>query len=162
MKRQVLLIAAACCLFSCDYIMKSQEQKDSEAKTAKKVVIGNDKDEMGCVKSAGYRWSYITKECIRPIEEGYRLNSIAQLEGESSLQSVFVLFEEDGDRAELFFPNQGKSLLLKKDSKNGPYKDAHWQLQSNKGYKLIKDGQLLYAGAAVQEGQITGDDKEES
>lgn len=164
MKKQVLLIAAACCCFiSCDFILKNHDDTKEEAKTAKKVVVGNDKDEMGCVTSAGYRWCDLSKECIRPIEEGYRLNSIEQLQGENSQQSVFVIFEENGNRAELFFPNQTRSLMLKKETKGGPYKNAHWSLQSQNGYKLKKDGQLLYAGAAaVQEGQVTGDYKEES
>ncbi|WP_051200250.1 hypothetical protein [Flavobacterium subsaxonicum] len=163
MKKLVLLFAAASCIVSCDFILKKTDDTQSETKTGKKVVIGNDKDEMGCVTSAGYRWSYITKECIRPIEEGYRLNSIQQLAGESSQQSVFVVFEEDGDRAELYFPNQTHSIMLTRESKNGPFKDAHWQLQSLNGYKLKKDGLLLFAGAAaIQEGQVTGDYKEES
>lgn len=158
MKKQVLLFAAVCCLLSCDYMLKNQEDRDKEAKAAKKVVIGTDKDDMGCVTSAGYRWSYIKKECIRPIEEGYRLNAIQQLQGESSRQSIFVVFEDEGDKAELYLPNETKSIMLTKASKTGPYKDDHYVLEMQNGYKLKKDGQLVYGGAApIQQGQVTGD-----
>lgn len=163
MKKPAFILIASLCLFSsCDYIMKKRETGKEGSATDTKIVLGNDKDENGCVASAGYRWSIIKEECIRPLEECYRLNSIEQLESESDIKSVFVVFEEDGNRAELFLPNSTKSIMLKKDTKNGPYKDGHWSLFAQNGYKLSKDGRLQFAGAAaVQEGQITGDYSED-
>lgn len=163
MKKPAFIIIASLCLFSsCDYIMKKRETGKEGPAANKNVVLGNDKDENGCVTSAGYRWSVIKEECIRPVEECYRLNSIEQLESESDIKSVYVVFEEDGDRAELFLPNSTKSVMLNKDSKKGHYKDAHWSLFAQNGYKLSKDGRLMFAGAAaVQEGQITGDYSED-
>ena len=86
---------------------------------------------------------------------------IEELKEESAVTSAFVVFEEDGDRAELFLPNEDESTILKRESKGKPYKDSHWVLEQQKKYSLKKDGQLLYAGAEVQEGQITGYDSEE-
>jgi len=165
MKKPVLILLSALCLVSCDYIMKKRDAQSQNANTVsdKKVVLGTDKDKNGCVTSAGYRWSKITEECIRPVEEGFRLNTIDQIEGESDVISAFIIFEEDGDRAELFLPNNIESQLLKKQSKDGRYKNSHWSLESQKGYKLKRDGKLIYVGAAaVQENQVTGDYKEES
>lgn len=162
MKKPVLLLFASLSILSCDFIMKPHDTEANEAAASKKVVLGTDKDENGCVASAGYRWSVIKDECIRPVEECYRLNSIEQLASESDVSSVYVAFEENGDRAELFLPGTTKSVLLKKEGKNAPYKDKNWILYSQNGYKLKKNGNLLYAGAAaVQEGQITGDDEQE-
>jgi len=163
MKKPALLFFATLCLISCDFIMKPRDTSDNEASaSSKKVVLGTDKDENGCVTSAGYRWSVIREECIRPVEECYRLNTIQALASESDSTSIYVAFEEEGDRAELFLPGSVKSVVLKQEAKKSPYKDKHWTLYSQNGYKLKKDGKILYAGAAaVQEGQITGDDQQE-
>lgn len=163
MKKPALLLLASISLFtSCDYIMKKRDTGKVTNTGVKNVVLGTDKDENGCVTSAGYRWSIIREECIRPVEVCYRLNKIDHLASESDIKSAFVAFEEDGDRAELFLPDNPKAIMLKKDSKNGPYKDAHWSLYAQNGYKLSKDGKDMYAGAAaVQEGQITGDYSED-
>ena len=163
MKKTVLILISALCMASCDFVVKSRDDAGTQAKTDKKVVLGNDKDKNGCVASAGYRWSQLRQECIRPVEEAYRLNTIQQLQDESDTTSAFVIFEENGNRAELFLPDNTASVLLKREAKNSPYKNAHWSLQSQNGYKLKKDGVLIYAGAAAQqEGQVTGDYKEES
>jgi hypothetical protein len=160
MKKYVFLMAAACSMMSCDFIMKGQDEAKTGPTGNEKVVIGNDKDDKGCVISAGYRWSLLKNDCIRPLEEGYRLNSIEQVEGESTFKSSFVTFDENKEKGELFLPDTRSSILLTK-GKNGAYSDKHWTLSLANGYRLQKDGQLLYVGAAVQEGQVTGDDKEE-
>lgn len=162
MKKMVLLFAVVLCLASCDFMLKDRSDDKVEVKTNQNVVLGTVKDENGCVTTAGYKWSLISKACIRPFEEGYRLNSIEKLEGGSMAKSAFVVFEEDGNLAELFLPDNPKSILLKSDKKGGPYTNGRWALQPGKGYSLKKDGVLLYAGAAIEEGQITGDDKIES
>lgn len=162
MKKLLLLLALGCSMASCDYILKKREDKEAKVGTNKNVVLGTDKDANGCVTSAGYRWSVLRDECIRPVEEGYRLNSIQQLKDEEDIASAFVLFEEDGDRAELFLPDGKPSVMLKKESDNGPYKAPHWNLALNKNYSLKKDGQLVYAGAQIEEGQITGTDEAEN
>lgn len=162
MKRMFLLIAIVLSLASCDFIFKDRSDEDVEVKAGDNVVLGTVKDENGCVSTAGYKWSKLGKACIRPFEEGYRLNTIEKLEGESTAKSAFVVFEENGDQAELFLPDTPESILLKRDKKNGPYTNSHWILQPGNGYSLKKDGVLLYAGAAIEEAQITGDDKIES
>jgi len=162
MKKLLLLSVIGISLFSCDQILKDRKDDDVEVDTNKNVVLGTTKDANGCVTSAGYRWSLLRKECIRGVEEGYRLNSIDELQGESTNKSAFVIFEEDGDRAELFLPDETKSILLTREKKGAPYKDKHWILQQSKSYSLKKNGVLMYAGAEIEEGQITGDEDEQS
>lgn len=161
MKKTLLISLVGFFLFSCDFILKDRSDDETEATANEKVVLGTDKDEKGCVISAGYKWSELRKECVRVFEEGYRLNSIDQLEGESIAKSAFVIFEDGGDRAELFLPDAEKSVMLEKGSKNGPYINGSWKLYQQESYKLQKGSQVLYAGAKIQEAQITGDDKPE-
>jgi hypothetical protein len=163
MKKLFLLSASLLLFVSCDYILKDRSEDDVEVKTEKKVVLGADKDAQGCVASAGYRWSAIRKECIRVFEEGYRLNTIEELKTEDISKSAFVVFEEDGHRAELFLPGDNvKPIMLERANKNAIYKNKEWTLHSDKNYTLKKNGKLLYAGAVIEEKQITGDDQEES
>lgn len=163
MKKLVLLSALCMILFSCDFIFKDRKNSEVEVNPDAKVVLGNDKDAQGCVASAGYRWSDLFKECIRVFEEGYRLNSIDELAGESTSKSAFVVFEkEDGDKAELFLPDGSKSIMLTRESKVGAFKNKEWSLQLKNGYSLKKNGELLFAGATIKEDQITGDDREEN
>ena len=102
MKKLVLLSVIAVLSLSCDFVFKDRKDNETEVKADKKVVLGTVRDEHGCVSTAGYKWSQLTKECIRPFEIGYRLNSIEKLEGDSAVKSAFVVFEESGDKAELY------------------------------------------------------------
>ena len=163
MKKLFLLLTFVTAFTSCDFILKDRSKdKKTEVKPEEKVVLGMDKDDKGCVTSAGYKWSEIRKECVRVSEEGYRLNQIQELEEEDASASAFVLFEKDGDRAELYLPDAPKAIMLKQSVKNGAYKNKEYSLQSKTGYTLKKNGTVIYAGAAVQENQVTGDDSAES
>lgn len=163
MKKLILLPALCLFMFSCEGILKDRKSDDVEVDPNKNVVLGTDKDANGCVASAGYRWSKLRKECIRVFEEGYRLNQIEELKDDNMTKSAFVIFEEDGgDRAELFLPDGSDAIMLTREDKGAPYKAKHWKLELQKKYSLLKDGHLLFAGAEIQEGQITGDDKAET
>lgn len=160
-----LFVFAACTLFltSCDFMLKKRDDDTGkEVKAEQKVVLGNDKDDNGCVTSAGYRWSLLKKECTRVLEEGYRLNSINELKEENSLQSAFVIFEKDGDRAELFLPEEkSPSIMLEREKDGKPYTGKGWTLQQTKGYTLSKNGQIYYAAAAIEENRVIGSDQPE-
>ncbi|AXG74615.1 hypothetical protein DVK85_10360 [Flavobacterium arcticum] len=147
---------------SCEQILKNPKNEDAVEKTNKKVVLGNDKDANGCVTSAGYRWSSIRNKCIRIFEEGYRLNAITELKSEGTAKSAFVIFEEKGNRAELYLPNTTSSILLEREKEGNHYQNTTWSLQLNDGYSLLKNGEPQYAGATIEEKQITGSDKQEN
>lgn len=159
-KKYILLLVLSGLLFSCDYILKPGEEDAKNA--APQVVTGTDtdKDDKGCVISAGYRWSRLKNNCIRPVEEGYRLNSIEMAEGESTYKSAFITFGPEKNEAELFLPDVRTSEILKKE-KEGVYRAGQWVLNVSRDYQLLKSGVTLYVGAKVQEGQITGSDLQE-
>lgn len=162
MKKLYLLAVLAVGFVSCDYILKDRDDSNGEVKTDTVVAVGNDKDAQGCVTSAGYRWSDLKRECVRVYDVGYRLNSIDELEEDGSMYSAFVLFEDEGDRAELFLPDGSKSIMLKREGKDKPYVNNRWQLTPGKGYRLSKSGTVLYTGAPTVEKLVTGSDNPEN
>ena len=62
---------------------------------------GSDRDEHGCIGSAGYQWSQVQKKCIRIFEAGTRLVS-----------ATYLVFGKDSLQSELFLPCSRESYLL--------------------------------------------------
>ncbi|WDO12617.1 hypothetical protein MH928_15005 [Flavobacterium sp. WW92] len=157
MKKIFLLALVVISAYSCKDLSNGSDmtiQKDSLG-----TVVGNDKDDKGCVASAGYTWSELKKNCIRPFEVGIRLNPATEIKQGDAVYSAFAVLEENGDRAELFIPNEKLPLMLVRESEGKPYVKDDWKLQTTKGYKLMKGDSLLYAGALVNEEVITGSDR---
>lgn len=73
-----------------------------------RTLIGGDKNEHGCIGSAGYTWSEVRKECIRLFESGIRVKSI------KDDQSAFIVFSKDSTLAELFLPSGVKAEILER------------------------------------------------
>ena len=57
-------------------------------------LVGNDRDEHGCIASAGYRWSEAKKDCVRLWEVGVR--------ADCGDDNVYVVFSDDREVAEVF------------------------------------------------------------
>lgn len=160
MKKLLPLLLTGMFFVSCEQMLKDRGN-EAEAEPEKKVVIGNDKDDKGCVTSAGYRWSLLKQECIRIFDEGYRLNPLSELKETGTSVSAFIIFNDDKTVAELFLPDNSKSYLLPK-KEDGIYKSDEWELEIRKDYTLSKNGVALYAGALIEEHRVTGDDNEQS
>ena len=64
----LLLMGASVALTACG---------NTKNKKAESNAVGNDKDEHGCIASAGYTWSEVQKDCIRLWEKGVRMESVA-------------------------------------------------------------------------------------
>lgn len=157
MKKLLLLPLLFLSIVSCDFMLKERDDSEAEVNTEEKIVLGTDKDEKGCVTSAGYKWSQLRNECIRVFEEGYRLNTVDSLKTEDIASSAFVVFDKEATQAELYLPNTEKSVLMKKEG-SGIYKNSGWSLHTNKNYQLRNKGVVLYAAAVVHEAKIIGDD----
>ena len=82
----------------------------SHKPTAK--LVGNDRDEHGCIASAGYRWSEALKDCIRLWEVGERLDN-----GD---KNVYVVFSKDSAVAEVYLED-GRCVVCKKDKTAGTW-----------------------------------------
>ncbi|ESU25109.1 hypothetical protein FEDK69T_00750 [Flavobacterium enshiense DK69] len=149
---------------SCDLILKDHSKDDEILVEPKPVVLGTDKDEKGCVTSAGYVWSQTKNNCIRVFEEGFRLTpyhssaDTIDVDGEQATLNAYVIFNEEKSIAELFLPDSKKSILLQRENEGEPYVKDDWKLEAQKGYVLKKGSQIEYVSAMAIEKKITGSD----
>ena len=152
---------------SCDLILKPRDNEGEVDVTDKKVVLGTDKDEKGCVTSAGYMWSEIRKNCIRVFEEGYRLAPYekeadsSEADQEQTMLNAYVIFSDDNSKAELFLPTSSKSIVLEREAEGKPYVKGEWMLEAWKGYVLKKGTEIQFVSAVAHEKKFVGSDKVE-
>ncbi len=109
---------------------------------------GSDRDEKGCITSAGYQWSVIKNSCIRIFEEGIKL-----LPKDPSLDqttAAFIVFSQDRVRVEIFLPSQKKAVIIRRTEGSG--EPTEWKsgpltlsLKENE-YILEDEGKVLYRG----------------
>lgn len=116
-------------LFGCG--AKSNQQKASDEASANvqtedgisqsknnKQLIGGDRDEHGCIASAGYQWSELLKDCIRPFEKGAQLKST----DEKSTSAAYLVFNNDSSKIEVFMPeNESHPILNRTKTTKGDF-----------------------------------------
>lgn len=159
MKKIFLFIGIISTFYACRDLGGSSNK--SIEKDSLGTVAGPDKDDKGCVTSAGYKWSILKNTCIRPFEVGVRLNPVTEIETGDPVISAFAVLEEDGNKAELFIPNEKESLVLERKSEKEPYSKDDWKLLTLKGFTLKKGDSIMYAGALIDEQAVTGSDNPE-
>jgi hypothetical protein len=154
-------------LFSIIAVMVSCKQKDSvdevqpkEIATKDSTIVGVDKDENGCLASAGYTWSKLNKECVRAFT-GIQLNPMNNEATEDVTLCAYVLFNETGDKAEVFLPDE-KSFILTRASEGRPWIFQEYQLIPWKGYVLKKADKVIFSGDGEIGNKVTGSDNPES
>lgn len=114
--------------------------KQSDNKTPKEnpELIGGQKDEHGCLVSAGETWSQMKQECIQIFNVGQRLNPLDIKSGDAVF-SAFILFNENQSELELFLPHHSNTALLIYDANKAIY-------QSNEFQYNLKDSCLYVSG----------------
>ncbi len=140
-------------LYSCDSPPSSQTTDDTNKPLPEILMTGNDRDEYGCIGSAGYQWSVLRNECVRIFVQGIRLDPKAQ-ELDSTL-SAFVIFKNDDNekQAEIFMPDIQKSLILNQveDDGTGTWVAGELTLKQWRGmYMLDQLDKTIYQGPAVR------------
>lgn len=108
----VLRLAVA--FAACKSNKTGQNVKDEE-NAEETVMPGSDKDEHGCIGSAGYTWSELKQDCIRPFEIGLKLSGIT---ADNQNYAAYVVFASDSAKAELFIPETKGGVILNK-TENG-------------------------------------------
>lgn len=82
--------------------------------------LGNDRDEHGCIQSAGYTWSNLKYRCIRLFEEGIKLIPAGPNAHQDDLTGLilnsFLIFSNDQMHVELYQPNKSEPILFHKTS----------------------------------------------
>ena len=101
-------------------------------------IVGGDRDEHGCIGSAGYVWCEVQQDCIRLFEKGIRTEAV-----DCNDASAFIVFSPDSTRVELFFSNDQPNEILERrglpsggyawnveddDTKNVRFVDGVWTI----------------------------------
>jgi hypothetical protein len=121
------------------------DEKPDVAVTTKDSTMVNDKDENGCLASAGYVWSKVNKECVKGFS-GIQLNPTGKQDNQDETLSAYVLFNEDASKAEVFLPKDTTSIVLSRAAAGKSWILNDWQLLPWKGYVLKKGAVTMFAG----------------
>ncbi|NNT72869.1 hypothetical protein HKT18_11635 [Flavobacterium sp. IMCC34852] len=162
MKKLSILLIASIVLFSCKLTDQNNNESEEEnlPLASKDSSVVNDKDEHGCLATAGYIWSKMNKECVKGYT-GIQLNPAEKPENEDETLSAFVLFSEDLNQAEVFLPNEANSIVLTRLAEGKPWVFEDWQLVPWKGYVLKKGADVKFSGDGQMGKKITGSDTQE-
>jgi len=127
MKKLALLTVCLAGLSACEKpkITENNIKKEKQA-------VGSDKDDHGCIASAGQTWSELKQDCIQIFNKGFRLNLVEPKKDEAVI-SAFILMSDDQSALELFLPDH--TVILKKTDKN---------VYKNNQYKYDSDNSILY------------------
>ena len=147
MKKITTLLMILLLVSSCKLIDEKDDAEETSgaAATAKDSTVVNDKDENGCLASAGYVWSKVNKECVKGFS-GIQLNPIDKPDNQDETLSAYVLFNEDASQAEVFLPKDTASIVLTRGADGKPWVLKDWQLVPLKGYVLKKGAIAMFAG----------------
>lgn len=166
MKITLHIVLLALLLTSCDFIFKDHSKDNASDLKQKPVVLGTDKDDKGCVTSAGYRWSETRNGCIRVFEEGFRLAPVQKDTVSTDLEegriiNAYVVFNADKTEAELFLPESKSSIIMKGNEDSHRYVNADWKLSTAKSFTLSKNNVVCFISAQAIEQKFTGSDNGE-
>lgn len=92
-------------------------------------LVGSDRDEHGCIGSAGYTWSYALHDCVRLWEAGTRFDA--------GPEQVYLIFSPDSTLAEVF-PSSGGSIICKRSKQNPNF----WRQRKGHAQVYIKNNVL--------------------
>ena len=141
MKKVVILSGIMLSMLSCNSSKKEEMKENLNQKVEEQEeLVGADRDEHGCITSAGFSWSELQQTCVQLWEAGVRLDPIEVKEGDAVI-SVFVLFNEDESKAEVVLPKEG-SVILDKKSENLYEKGEY--LYDDKEGTLSINGKVVY------------------
>lgn len=73
-------------------------------------IVGGDKDEHGCIGSAGYTWSTLKKSCVRIFESGFSFDAYG--DNTDTTLAAYVIVSDDKKSAEVFLPGKNSVTLV--------------------------------------------------
>ena len=144
MKKTFTLSVVALAFAACNNSTPQQTDKAAEELTTpqQEMMVGGDRDEHGCIGSAGYSWSALRGECIQVFEVGTRLNPV-DVEQEEAVISAFIVSKEgDNSQVELFITGEDQNPILKKEA-DGTFKNGKYTYNAQTK-ELSVDGKVAY------------------
>ncbi len=157
--KKFLYILLLTSLFSCDYILKNPQKDTIEMDSVVKNQVNDDKNENGCDLKAGYKWSNMTKKCVRVFEEGYRLTSIER-DSLERRKNAFFFVDKDSLIAEVFLPDSKESIVFKRESEDQNFKFKDFEFLTNKGFYLYYKQTLMFKPAIPINTKVLGKSEE--
>lgn len=144
MKKTFTLSVVALAFAACNNGTPQQADNAAEEPTTpqQETMVGDDRDEHGCIGSAGYTWSALRGECIQVFEVGTRLNPV-DVEQEEAVISAFIVSKEgDNSQVELFITGEDQNPILKKEA-DGTFKNGKYTYNAQTK-ELSVDGKVAY------------------
>ena len=144
MKKTFTLSVVALAFAACNNSTPQQADNAAEEPTTpqQETMVGDDRDEHGCIGSAGYTWSALRGECIQVFEVGTRLNPV-DVEQEEAVISAFIVSKEgDNSQVELFITGEDQNPILKKEA-DGTFKNGKYTYNAQTK-ELSVDGKVAY------------------
>ena len=139
------VLACLALLASCGTNTSKQEKKTEDGAVKEAKLVGSDRDEHGCIASAGYQWSELLQDCIRPFEKGSRLKST---QSDNTL-AAYLVFNSDSSKVELFIPKVKEKPILSRSENTS--EGRTWVEQDNRySVKNTKDNWELYLHNELQ------------
>lgn len=144
MKNTLVLSIIALAFAACNNTTPQEaDNTDGQPSTTEEMpMVGGDRDEHGCIGSAGYTWSALRGECIQVFEVGTRLNPEDIKEEETVISAFIVSKEGDNSQVELFITNEEQSLILKQEA-DGTFKNGKYTYNAQTK-ELSIDGKVAY------------------
>ena len=146
MKATFILPIIAVSFTACNNTTPNQSANTTETPevTQDAPMVGDDKDEHGCLPSAGQSWSALRGECIQVFEVGTRLNPLEEKEEVAVISAFVVTKDGDNTQVELFLTNENQNQILKQE-KDGTYKNGKY-VYNPKMQEIFIDGKVAYKG----------------
>ena len=146
MKATFILPIIAVSFTACNNTTPNQSENTTETSevTQDTPMVGDDRDEHGCIGSAGFTWSALRGECIQVFEVGTRLNPVEEKEEVAVISAFVVTKDGDNSQVELFITTEETNPLLKQE-KDGTYKNGKY-VYNPKTQELSIDGKVAYKG----------------
>ena len=144
MKKIFTLSVATLAFAACNNSTPQQADNAAHEPTATEEapMEGDDRDEHGCIGSAGYTWSALRGECIQVFEVGIRLNPVDVEEEEAVISAFIVSKEGDNSQVELFITGEEQHPVLKKET-DGTFKNGKYTYNAQTK-ELSIDGKVAY------------------
>ena len=157
--KKIIYVLMLTSLFSCDYILKNPT---SDVEVLDSIVgnqVNDDTNENECKLDAGYKWSNMTKKCVRVFEEGYRLTSIEK-DSLGKGKNAYFFVDQDSLIAEVFLPDSKESIIFTRENEEDNFKFKNFEFRTKKGFNLYYNETLLFQPAIPVDTKLLGKDEE--
>lgn len=162
MKKYLGLMILVFAITSCDYVLKQRDTNVTvKIDSVPELGIAIEKDKNGCVKEAGYKWSILKDDCIRVVDEGFRLNPINDLSNLEASKSAYVLLGEEKLKAEVFLEELPNSVYFTRKSMDDDFVANKYKLSIKSGYTLSVNDSIIYRAAETAIKPVVGSDIQE-